>query len=103
MCPQRVESLTPYLHPRIAALLARPEASSAAAVSVPMRHLARYQRRSKSLLHWGEGAPCRSGGRTARPAQLSDTEIRRLCAAAKEVFPRPDQSRRAQRTHQSLR
>jgi hypothetical protein len=26
------------------------------------------------------------GGRTARPAQLSDPEIRRLCAAAKDVF-----------------
>jgi hypothetical protein len=26
------------------------------------------------------------GGRTARPAQLTDPEIRRLCAAAKDVF-----------------
>jgi serine/threonine-protein phosphatase PP1 catalytic subunit len=26
------------------------------------------------------------GGRTARPAQLADAEIRKLCAAAKDVF-----------------
>jgi hypothetical protein len=31
--------------------------------TLPPPQLARYQRRSKSLLHWGEGAPCRSGGR----------------------------------------